>query len=131
MLYLFPWALEAVLRLCKIQLCIWCLHLITDNTKNTFEVVYAYQFLYNMSLLNLLLNILVDFTSGLFIIRLSINMCICNVILYTYLLNVCIKGTDRTIIKPLFYIIYFVFYVYQMKYQGSFGYGSDILGNFY
>ena len=34
------------------------------------------------------------------------------------------------IIKPLFYAIYLVFYVYQMNYQGAFSYGSDILGYF-
>lgn len=85
----------------------------------------------NMSLLNLLLNILAAFTSGLFIIRLATYMGIYNVILYPYLLNVSIKGKDRMIIKLLFYTIYFAFYVYQMKYQGSFYYGSDILGNFY
>lgn len=85
----------------------------------------------NMSLLNLLLNILASFTSGLYIIRLATYMEVYNVILYPYLLNVSIKGTDRNIIKPLFYIIYFAFYVYQMKYSGSFRYGSDILGSFY
>lgn len=85
----------------------------------------------NMSLLNFLLNILAAFTSGLFIIRLATYMGIYNVILYPYLLNVSIKGIDRNIIKPLFYIIYFAFYVYQMKYMGAFYYGSDILGTFY
>lgn len=97
-----------------------------DNTDNPMINICV-----NMSLLNLLLNILAAFTSGLFIIRLATYMGVYNTILYPYLLNVSIKGNDRNIIKPLFYIIYLAFYVYQMKYQGSFGYGSDILGIFH
>lgn len=97
-----------------------------DNTDNPMINICV-----NMSLLNLLLNILASFTSGLYIIRLSTYMSIYNVILYPYLLNVSIKGKDRSIINPLFYIIYFAFYVYQMKYQGSFYYGSDILGYYH
>ena len=84
----------------------------------------------NMSLLNLLLNVLATFTSGLYVIRLSTYFSVYNMVLYPYLLNVCLKGSWR-IVKPIFYIIYFLFYIYQMKYQGSFGYNSDILGIFY
>ena len=97
-----------------------------DNTDNPMINICV-----NMSLLNLLLNILAAFTSGLFIIRMSTYVGVYNTILYPYLLNVSIKGKDRDIIKPLFYIIYLAFYVYQMKYQGSFGYGSDILGYYH
>lgn len=85
----------------------------------------------NMSLLNLLLNAFAFFTSGLYVIRLATYFGIFNVILYPYLLNVSLKGKNRMMIKILFYVIYFVFYIYQMKHQGSFRYGSDILGDFY
>lgn len=84
----------------------------------------------NMSFFNLLLNILAAFTSGLYIIRFATYLNVYNMILYPYLLNVCIRGRNRMIIKPLFYAIYLVFYVYQMNYQGAFSYGSDILGYF-
>ena len=82
----------------------------------------------NMSLLNLLLTILATFTSGLFVIRLSTYTNMYNIILFPYLLTVCFKGRDRQLVKLGFYICYFVFYVYQMNYGGSFGYSSDILG---
>ena len=84
----------------------------------------------NMSLLNLLLNILASFTSGLYIIRFATYMSVFNLILYPYLLNVAIKGNNRKILKPAFYIIYLILYIYQMKHQGAFFYGSDILGVF-
>ncbi|MED9969832.1 MAG: EpsG family protein [Ruminococcus sp.] len=85
----------------------------------------------NFSLINLLLNIVAVFTSGLFIIRMSTYMNIYNAILYPYLLNISVDQKNRNIIKTLFYIIYFAYYVYQMLYQGAFFYGSDVLGNFY
>lgn len=84
----------------------------------------------NMSLLNLLLTVLATFTSGLYVIRLSTYTNMYNLILYPYLLTICIKGRNRQIIKLAFYIFYFAFYVYQMIYQGAFGYNSDILGVF-
>lgn len=84
----------------------------------------------NMSLLNLLLNVLATFTSGLYVVRLSTYFSVYNMVLYPYLLNVCLKGSWR-IVKPIFYIIYFLFYIYQMQHQGAFGYNSDILGRFY
>lgn len=82
----------------------------------------------NMSLLNLLLTVLATFTSGLYVIRLSVYTNMYNLILYPYLLTVCIKGRNRQIIKLGFYVFYFLFYVYQMVHQGAFGYSSDILG---
>ena len=85
----------------------------------------------NMSILNLLLNILASFTSGLYIVRFSAYTNVYNMILYPYLLNVSVKGKYRIFIKVMFYAIYFAFYVYQMNYQGAFRYGSDILGQFY
>lgn len=84
----------------------------------------------NMSLLNLMLNILATFTSGLYVIRLSTYTNMYNLILYPYLLNVCVKGRDKRLIKFGFYVLYFLFYVYQMTHQGAFGYSSDILGKF-
>ena len=85
----------------------------------------------NMSLLNLLLNILASFTSGLYIIRFATYTSVYNLILYPFLLNVAVKGNDRKIVKAAFYVIYFCFYIYQMQYQGSFNYSSDILGTFH
>lgn len=85
----------------------------------------------NMSLLNLLLNIVAAFTSGLYIIRLATYFGICNLILYPYLLKISIKYPWKRIVLLMFYISYFLFYIYQMMHQGSFGYGSDILGYFY
>lgn len=84
----------------------------------------------NMSLFNLLLNILATFTSGLYVIRLSTYTNMYNIILFPYLLTVCIKGRDRQLVKLAFYVLYFLFYVYQMNHQGAFGYISDILGTF-
>lgn len=85
----------------------------------------------NMSLLNLLLNILASVTSGLYIVRLATYMNVYNMILYPCLLNVSGDRNNRKMLKVLFYIVYLAFYVYQMKYQGAFYYGSDILGVFY
>ncbi len=84
----------------------------------------------NMSLLNCLLNLLASFTSGLYVVRFSTYTNMYNMLLYPYLLNIAIRGSNRTIIKMGFYIIYFVFYYYQMCHQGAFFYGSDILGVF-
>jgi transmembrane protein EpsG len=84
----------------------------------------------NMSLLNLLLNILATFTSGLYVIRFSTYIGIYNAVLFPYLLNAAITGKNQKVIKIGFYVFYFIFYVYQMKYQGAFGYNSDILGVF-
>ena len=84
----------------------------------------------NMSLINLLLNILATFTSGLYVIRLSTYTSIYNVILYPYLLHVSLQGRNRQLVKALFYILFFLYYFYAMKHQGAFGYSSDILGKF-
>lgn len=84
----------------------------------------------NMSLINFMLNLLASFTSGLYIIRFATYTAVFNLILYPYLLNVSVREHQR-VIKPLYYIIYLAFYFYQMNYQGSFYYGSDILGKFY
>lgn len=80
----------------------------------------------NMSLINLLLNILASATSGLYIIRLATYMGIYNVILYPYLLNVAI-GKNKNWIKIGFYVVYLAFYVYQMSHQQAWGYKSDVL----
>lgn len=82
----------------------------------------------NMSLLNLMLTILATFTSGLYVVRLSTYTNMYNIILYPYLISVCFKGRNRQLVKLAFYVLYFLFYVYQMSYQGAFGYSSDILG---
>ena len=84
----------------------------------------------NMSVLNFLLNVLAVFTSGLYVVRLATYTNVFNIILYPYLLNVSIKGRNRTIIKCGFYIFYFLFFIYQMNHQESWGYKSDVLGTF-
>lgn len=84
----------------------------------------------NMSLLNLMLNVLATFTSGLYIIRLATYTQMFNIILYPYLLNITLKEEEKRFIKPLFYVLYFAFYIYQMNHQGAFGYSSDVLGTF-
>lgn len=80
----------------------------------------------NMSVINLLLNILASFTSGLFVIRLSTYMNVYNAILYPYLLNVAF-AKNKSLIKMGFYIAYLAFYIYQMSYSGAWGYVSDVL----
>lgn len=85
----------------------------------------------NMSLLNLMLNVLATFTSGLYVIRLSTYTNMYNIILYPYLLNICFNGRNKQLVKLAFYLFYLLFYVYQMSYQGAFGYSSDILGRYY
>ena len=85
----------------------------------------------NMSVINFLLNLLASFTSGLYVIRFATYTSVYNLILYPYLLNVSIRGQTQKMIKCLFYVVYMAFYFYQMRYQGAFGYSSDILGNFY
>ena len=84
----------------------------------------------NMSLLNFLLTVLATFTSGLYVIRLATYTNMYNIILFPYLLTVCFKGRNRQLVKLGFYVLYFLFYVYQMNHQGAFGYTSDILGTF-
>lgn len=85
----------------------------------------------NMSVINLLLNVLASFTSGLYVVRFATYTSVFNLILYPYLLNVSIRGKSRKTMKCLFYAVYMAFYFYQMNYQGAFGYSSDILGRFY
>ena len=84
----------------------------------------------NMSLLNLLLNILATLTSGLYVIRLATYTALYNVILFPYLLHFSFVGKNRVLIKALFYGLYLLFYFYQMSHQGAFAYRSDILGSF-
>lgn len=84
----------------------------------------------NMSLLNFLLNLVASFTSGLYVIRLATYTAVYNLILYPYLLNVTVDQSRREFLKTGFYILYFLFYCYQMSYQGAWGYSSDILGAF-
>lgn len=85
----------------------------------------------NMSLLNLLLNILAAFTSGLYVIRLATYMAVYNMILYPYLLNVTVEPESRQVIKPCFYVLHLAFFCFQMSHQGSWKYISNILGVFY
>lgn len=80
----------------------------------------------NMSVINLLLNILASATSGLYIIRLSTYLDVYNAILYPYLLNIAC-GKDKSLVKPGFYVAYLAFYVYQMSHGGMWGYKSDVL----
>lgn len=84
----------------------------------------------NMSLLNLLLNILATLTSGLYVIRLATYTALYNIILFPYLLHFSFVGKNRVLIKALFYGLYLLFYFYQMSHQGAFAYRSDILGTF-
>lgn len=85
----------------------------------------------NISVINFLLNFLASFTSGLYVIRLATYVQVFNLILYPYLLNVATSNRNRGILKTGFYIIYLLFYYYQMSYQGAWGYISDILGAFF
>lgn len=84
----------------------------------------------NMSLINLLLTVVATFTSGLYLIRMSTYFNLFNMIVFSWLLEKIIKGQSKSLIKLCFYGFYLAFYVYQMNYQGSFGYSSDILGTF-
>ena len=84
----------------------------------------------NMALLNFLLNLVATFTSGLYVIRLATYTAVYNLILYPYLLNVAVSARNRTILKACFYILFFLFYCYQMTHQGAWGYSSNILGTF-
>ena len=84
----------------------------------------------NMSLINFLLNLLATFTCGLYVIRLAAYTAGYSLILYPYLLNVTVSSRNRSALKVGFYILYFIFYCYQMSHQGSWGYNSDILGVF-
>lgn len=84
----------------------------------------------NMSLMNFLLNLLATFTSGLYVIRLATYTAVYNLILYPYLLNVVVERRNREILKVAFYILHLLFFCYQMSHQGSWGYSSDILGDF-
>lgn len=82
----------------------------------------------NMAVLQLLVLIIASVTSGIFIGRMSVYFGVFNVLLFPYLLNIVMDGENRNWIKPLFYLGYFAFYVFQMKYSGAFFYGSDIIG---
>lgn len=84
----------------------------------------------NMSMINLLLNIMASFTSGLYLIRMSTYFNMFNVLLFPFILERLLVGNNRKIIKIAFYVLYFLFYIYQMNYQGAFGYSSDVLGKF-
>lgn len=85
----------------------------------------------NMSIVSLMLTIVATFTSGLYLIRMSTYFNLFNMIVFSWLLEKIITGKNKTLIKGCFYIFYLAFYVYQMNYQGSFSYISDIIGNFY
>lgn len=80
---------------------------------------------------HLLLNIIASFTSGLYLIRMSTYFNMFNVLLFPFILERVLVGNNRKLVKIAFYVLYFLFYIYQMKHQGSFGYSSDILGKFY
>lgn len=84
----------------------------------------------NISVINFLLNFLASFTSGLYVIRLATYVQVYNLILYPYLLNVATSNRNRGMLKACFYVIYLLFFCYQMSHQGSWGYSSDILGVF-
>lgn len=84
----------------------------------------------NMSLINLLLTIIATFTSGLYLIRLSLYFNMFNMLLFPILLEKILTGDNKKIIKTSFYVFYFLFYFYQMQHQGAFGYNSDVLGIF-
>ena len=85
----------------------------------------------NMSLLNFMLNFLATFTNGLYIIRMSTYMNMYNAILYPYLLNVSInKDKNKSVIKLGFYLLYFMWYMFEMTYSGGFVFYSDIIGYF-
>lgn len=85
----------------------------------------------NISVINFLLNFLASFTSGLYVIRLATYVQVYNLILFPYLLNVAISNRNRGILKTGFYVIYLLFFCYQMSYQSAWGYVSDILGTFF
>lgn len=85
----------------------------------------------NISVINFLLNLLASFTSGLYVIRLAMYVQVYNLILFPYLLNVAISNRNRGMLKTGFYVIYLLFYFYQMSYQHAWGYASDILGTFF
>lgn len=85
----------------------------------------------NMSIVNLLLTVVATFTSGLYLIRMSTYFNLFNMIVFSWLLEKIITGKNKILIKGCFYIFYLAFYVYQMNYQGSFSYISDIIGNFH
>lgn len=84
----------------------------------------------SMSILNLLLTVVATFTSGLYLIRMSTYFNLFNMIVFSWLLEKIIRGQNKSVIKLCFYVFYLAFYVYQMYYQGAFGYSSDILGTF-
>lgn len=85
----------------------------------------------NISVINFLLHFLASFTSGLYVIRLATYVQVYNLILYPYLLNVAIGNRNRGILKTGFYVIYLLFFCYQMSYQSAWGYVSDIMGAFF
>ena len=81
----------------------------------------------NASIVNLLLNVLAVFTSGLYVIRMATYFSIFNLILYPYLLNIIVPEKERRVIKPMFYGIYFIYYIYQMNYSGTWIYKSEFI----
>lgn len=80
----------------------------------------------NMSLVNMMLNILASFTSGLYVIRLSTYLAVYNAILYPYLLNVVLEK-NKQLIKLGFYVLYLAYFIYQNNHGGTWGYRSDVL----
>lgn len=84
----------------------------------------------NFAVLNMLLNILASFTSGLYVVRLATYVAPYVAILYAYILEACVTARNRQLVKFAFYTVYFGYFCYQMSHQGAWGYASDILGRF-
>ncbi len=80
----------------------------------------------NMSLVDLMLNILASVTSGLYVVRLAAYVNVYDIILYPYLLNAT-SGKNKNLIKIAFYVLFMAFYFYQMTYSDLFRYRSDVL----
>lgn len=85
----------------------------------------------NMSMINLMLNILATFTSGLYVVRLATYAATYNLILYPYLLNVAVPAKNRNAIKMAFYVLFLLFFYFQMNQQRAWAYISDVLGTYY
>ena len=84
----------------------------------------------NMTMLSAMMITLASFTSGLFVGRMSVYFQIYIVILVPYLFNVAINSKSRSLMRAVWHIGYFVYYMIQMTVSGAFYYGSDIIGVF-
>ena len=85
----------------------------------------------NMAVLQLLVLIVKKKKKKMFLGRMSLYFSIYNTILFPYMLNAVMEEKNRVWIKPLFYLAYFAFYIFQMIYSGSFYFGSDIIGYYH